>query len=210
MYYLICFVLPMMIGVVGALQAGPISVSILQLSQLGGLKRSVPVIIGSIFPECLIIGTIMIGVRNLVSEPTFFKLAAFLMTVILVGFGIFYLFFKRVIPSYVESPSRLETMSSSFVSTLLNPVHLVFWMGSLVLLAFSNLIGTNLYSILTVTLGGATGTLLVNIMVARIGATVHKKKLVSLNILSIKLHGLLVLCILGPVLVWMVNDVFNN
>jgi threonine/homoserine/homoserine lactone efflux protein len=199
-------------GFVGALDAGPITISVFQLSHLGGFRRSLPVLIGSFIPECILASLSFVLIRSVINnaDPVTFRIMAYMLTFILACYAIYFIIFKEVRKSLVESPSQVESVGMGFATAIVNPRHFFFLLASFTVLVQIEFLTTRLLVIVLASVFCAIGTLFTHIIIGRIGTKIDNKKLVSFCILITKIHGLFILLLIIPVIYHMVMDVINN
>ena len=210
MDYVVLFLLAFAAGLIGALQAGPVTRTVLQLSYYGGPARSLPVIIGSILPESLIalLALMLVGYIN--TDDVGFRIWDYLVTAAALIFGLYYLVYEKTRLSYTESPGNIENVAEGFVMGINQPRHYFYWVAAVTYFQIHNFHIPGRKSIVLFCAGAALGALTLNIIASRLARKAQVKQLVAFNILSLKLFGLLTLVILLPTAYRLISDLGEN
>lgn len=124
-------------GVVLAFLIGPVFFSIIQTSIERGFRSGVFVAIGVSLSDAFYISICYLGVYQLFDRGNFREYLAYFGGVVLILFGIYYVFVKSRKPvSYDpekrESISPLRLVLKGFVINGLSPMVLIFWIGTVV------------------------------------------------------------------------------
>lgn len=122
-------------GVVLALLVGPVFFTILQTSIERGFGSGALVAIGVSLSDAFYITLTYLGVYKLFDNGTFREYLAYFGGVVLLTFGIYYLFVKsrktRVIdPEKLQVNKPWKLIAKGFIINGLSPMVLIFWLGT--------------------------------------------------------------------------------
>lgn len=122
-------------GVVLAFLIGPVFFTILQTSIEKGFSSGVLVAVGVSLSDAFYISLAYLGLSQLINNPDFKVYLAYAGGMILLGFGIYYLFIKsrRLIyfnPDQVRSRNPVRYIAKGFIINGLSPMVLIFWVGT--------------------------------------------------------------------------------
>ena len=122
-------------GLVLALLVGPVFFTILQTSIERGFGSGVLVSVGVSLSDAFYISLTYLGVYRLFDQGSFRVYLAYFGGVVLLTFGIYYLFVKskrmsRFDPAAVKANSPWRLIGKGFIINGLTPTVLMFWIGT--------------------------------------------------------------------------------
>ncbi len=119
------------------------------------------------------------------------------------GYCIYFLFVRKPATAYVETPGTHMQVQSGFAFTLGDPQILFFSIGSLLCLRNLGYIlkTSSVPGILTLASASMAGLLIAQYLIARAGSKLSIPQLYGLNMLLLKIHGIIVLGLVLPGLI---------
>ncbi|MES2386800.1 MAG: hypothetical protein V4543_02260 [Bacteroidota bacterium] len=173
------------------------------------MQRSLPILIGGIFPEFLIALLCSTAVCLPAANSSPFIIFSNLVMIAFFLYGLHYLLWRKTRFTYAATPGNYESIGQGFVAAFNDPMHYFFWISATTFARMNDwLIPGKTTSVVFAT-GALCGALTMYLLVAMLGERINLKKILSVTILSIKIHGLLVLAAVTPMIINLIRSLVN-
>lgn len=150
------------ISFVGALPPGTMTITATFIGAKQGQIAGVTYGIGSAMAEALVIILLLCTIRYIHRWNNIYFLLQAFATIFLVAItiGCFYLAYSDSKINFIDNSYRLQPFSSGFLISILNPLHIPFWLGWSAVLIKKNVLQTGLANYSSYIIGIAAGSML--------------------------------------------------
>lgn len=122
-------------GIVLAFLVGPVFFALIQTSIDKGFSHGLGVALGVSLSDMLYVVVCYLGLYRVLSTPSFQVYMGYAGGIILILFGVYYLFIKKRQPAVQAAQAQVDAHYKSFIKgfiiNTLSPMVLVFWLGAI-------------------------------------------------------------------------------
>lgn len=150
------------ISFVGALPPGTMTITATFISAKQGLTAGLTYGLGSVIAEALVITLLLRTIKYISRWNNIYFLLQVFATIFLVAItiGCFYLAYSDSKINFIDNSYQLQPFSSGFIISILNPLHIPFWLGWSAVLMKKNVLQPGLANYSSYIIGIAAGSML--------------------------------------------------